>query len=296
MKTITVVNTPELTCVGTHNAACNEFLQGFVDYGFTVSEANTLDACVNKTILLISGNPHESKPYLDTLNRLSPDTIYILWYYHEVINTIPFKKFIITGEHFLHPPRVPMHVNFNNIATHIENFVPLLLRANESPSNIGTHTPVERTINGIFMGWGYKPDWVSDLPNVLYHNTTCNRLIPYAERRDYYLRSIIAFGFHHDANITNYHVTQRVFEGLAYGCVVISDNPAAAEMTGGIVEYAANKEEFRHKYNYFLHNPDACNKKRLEGYEWCRKYGTNRYSASLFLQKINDIFGINYMG
>ena len=271
-------------------------MQGFVDYGFTVSEANTTDACVNKTILLISSNPTESKPHLDTLNRLSPDTIYILWYYHDFINTLPFKKFIITGEHFLHPPRVPTHVAFNNIASQIQNFVPLLLRANESPANIGIHPPVRRSINGVFMGWGYKPDWASGLPNVLYHNTLCHPLIPYAERREHYLRSVIAFGFHADDNIMNYHVTQRVFEGLAYGCVVISDNPSATEMTGGIVEYAANKEEFLRKYNYFLQNPDACNKKRLEGYEWCKKYGTNRYSASLFLKKIDAIFGANYMG
>lgn len=50
------------------------------------------------------------------------------------------------------------------------------------------------------------------------------------------------------------HVTQRIFEGMAYGCVVISTSPAARDMTNGIVEYVATKEEFMEKYNCIQKN------------------------------------------
>lgn len=179
------------------------------------------------------------------------------------------------------------HLEYDIINKSINNFVPLLLRANESPENIGKY---ERKIefNGCFMGSPYKYSWVSNLPNVFYHNISYG-LLDYESRRNIYLKSLIAFGFSHDNNILNYHPTQRIFEGLSYGCVVISDNEAARDLTGGIVEYAVDYNEFIKLYNFFLSHPDECKKKELAGYEWCKKNGTNRYSASLFLEKIKEL-------
>lgn len=36
MKTIALVNTNECPCPGTHNRACLEFLEGFIDFGYNV--------------------------------------------------------------------------------------------------------------------------------------------------------------------------------------------------------------------------------------------------------------------
>jgi spore maturation protein CgeB len=107
--------------------------------------------------------------------------------------------------------------------------------------------------------------------------------LSYDIRRKVYLSSKIAFGFHHDNNILNSHVTQRVFEALCYGCVVLSDNSAATDITDGIVVYVKDKRDFIEKYIYYLSNPEECEKKRIAGYEWAKKFGTNRYAAKLFL-------------
>lgn len=282
-----LVNTPECPCLGTHYPACMEFLEGFADFGYDAIACNTLELCRDIDILLLSSHKINIS-FLNSLNALNPNAIYILWYYHNVISQIPFKKYILTGEYFHKEPRLDSHKHYHRISTSIPNFVPLMLRANEAPEKIGTY---EKTyeLNGCFMGTPYKPDWISGLPNILYHNIQRGGCLSYDERRKIHLKSRIAFGFSANENIANYHPTQRIFEGLAYGCVVISDNEAARDLTGGIVEYAANKTEFLDKYHYFLSHPEECEAKARAGYEWTKKYGTNRYSASLFLDKIREL-------
>jgi hypothetical protein len=287
MYSIALVNTPESPCPWTHNAACMEFLDGWRDFGYTVSEAKSLDDCVGKSVLLLSNHGIDWN-YLQRMNELNPDAVYILWFYFEHIDKIPFRKFILTGEHYVHPPTLHTHIPLYDISRSVKNYVPLMLRANDSPAAIGLYE--KRPIwNGCFMGSGYKRDWVYDLPNIFYHDVS-NGLLSYDERRAIYLTSSIAFGFHSNENIANNHVTQRVFEGLAAGCVVISDNPAAADLTDGIVVYAKNKEEFLLFYEYYLRDTEAREQKIREGYAWTQMYGTNRYAARQFIDKMQELW------
>ncbi len=288
MSSIALVNTPESPCPWTHNAACKEFLEGWRDFGYAVSEARSLDDCVGKSVLLLS-NHNIDWNYLRRMNELNPDAVYILWCYFNQVDNIPFRKYILTGEHYVHPPTLSTHIPAYTIACSVNNYVPLMLRANESPATIGTQEK-ERVRNGCFMGSGYKRYWVAGLPNTLYHDVRGGHLLSYDTRRDIHMSSHIAFGFHADANIANNHVTQRVFEGLAAGCVVISDNPAATDLTGGIVVYAKDKATFLKLYDFYLHNVEAREQKKREGYEWARMYGTNRYVAEQFIKKMNELW------
>jgi hypothetical protein len=288
MYSIALVNTAESPCPGTHNAACMEFLEGWRDSGYDVSEAKTLEDCVNKSVLLLS-NHNIDWNYLQQMNHLNPDAVYILWFYFDHIDKIPFRKYILTGEHYIHPPTLAAHKHWYDIACSVNNYVPLMLRANESPAMIGMHQ--KHTVwNGCFMGSGYKYDWVAGLSNTFYHSV-CNGLLSYNERRAIHATSHIAFGFHSDGNIANGHVTQRVFEGLAAGCVVISDNPAAADLTGGIVVYAKNKTEFLSHYDYYLGNELARLEKMRAGLDWAQLYGTNRFAAQQFIDKMQELWG-----
>lgn len=287
MKSIALINIPECPCLSTHYPACMEFIEGFKDYDYNIHCSTNLDDCIDKDILLLSSHIIDLS-FLNKLNEINPNATYLLWYYHNVLDKIPFKHFILTGEYFHKTPRVESHIEFNKINKSITNFVPLMLRADESPDKIGLY---EKTyeLNGCFMGTPYKPEWVLGLPNILYYKINSNVLLSYEDRKKIYLKSKIAFGFSCDNNILNYHPTQRIFEGLTYGCVVISDNEAARDITNGIVEYVSTKEEFLDRYNYFLEHPEECKKKEIEGYEWAKKFGTNRYSALLFLNKIAEL-------
>jgi hypothetical protein len=291
MKTIALVNIPECPCPGTHHAACTEFIEGFRDYGYQPFVATELKKCNDADILLLSSHRIDLS-FLNRLNEINPNAVYILWYYHNVLDKIPFKKFILTGEYFHKTPRTTEHIAYDRINKSIDNFVPFMLRANEDPALIGTYKKTNE-LNGCFMGTAYKYKWVDSLSNIIYHDINVNGLLSYNDRRNIHLKSKIAFGFSSDGNVLNYHPTQRIFEGLAYGCVVISDNEAARDVTNGIVEYAGTKEEFLEKYNYYLSNPEECRKKELAAYEWSKEYGTNRYAAFLFLEKMKKLNYIN---
>ena len=287
MKSVVFLNTPEIG-IGkdhTHYAASSEFINGFSEYGYTPKVITHIhsenDLCGAEFILLSSHKINIE--YYKKIHAIAPEATYILWFFHDYIDSLPFTKYILTGEYWYKPHRLlPRHQHLYNIQKTMTNYIPLLLRANESPVCIGKYTRDEK-INGCFMGTPYKFDWVRGLDNVLYHNINIRKLLPYDKRREIYLQSKIAFGFHHDNNIINHHVTQRVFEALCYGCVVLSDNPAASLMTDEIVVYVKSKTDFLEKYNYYLTHPDECDKKRSQGYEWAKRYGTNRYSAKLFI-------------
>jgi hypothetical protein len=286
MPNVALVNTGECPCLHTHYPACMEFLNGFSDFGYTVTCATSLSDCKDKDILLLSSHIVNLQ-FLHKLYEVNPDAVYILWYYHDVRDQLPFKKFILTGEYFHYTPRIEFHMRIDAINKSIPNFVPLMLRADDSPASIGLYTKTYE-LDGCFMGTPYKSDWISGLPNTVYHDIS-HGFLSYDERRIMHLKSKIAFGFSNDLNILNYHPTQRIFEGLAYGCVVLSDSEAARDLTGGIVEYVSSKEDFLSKYNYYLSHPEECKKKELEGYAWTKQYGTNRYSAALFLNKIKEL-------
>jgi hypothetical protein len=291
MHTISLLNTPECPCSGTHYAACTEFMEGFANFHKTII-TNTMD-CTSSNIILMS-HCNDNIDYLHKLNSLNPDAVYIMWFFDKIYDKIPFKHFILTGEQFIHRPKLPRHIEFFELCSKINNSVPLCLRANEDPENVGKYERIHK-YNGCFIGTTYKPDWCYTLNNIYYYSIYGKRLLNYEERRNIYLSSKIAFGFSADDNIINSHVTQRVFEGLAAGCIVISDNPAARDMTNGIVVYAENKAEFLKLYNYYINAPeDIIEAKRNEGYNWVKQFGTNRYSANLFLTKINELWNITF--
>jgi glycosyltransferase involved in cell wall biosynthesis len=228
--------------------------------------------------------------WLNDLNAANPDAIYILWCYHEHVDRIPFRRWILTGEHYFQPPTLSTHKPIHALNKKLPNFVPLLLRVNESPVNIGQDQEGSRKYLGCFMGSPYKREWIQGIPGVFYHSIY-DGFLSSAERASIHRESVFGFGFHSDDNVKNNHVTQRVFEAMAYGCVVLSDNPAATAMTGGIVENVRSPDELRTKIQYFLQNPEIIAAKRTAGYDWCRQWGTNRYAAQCFLDKIKVLWG-----
>jgi hypothetical protein len=286
---IALVNAPESPCPWTHGAACREFLEGWVDHGFRVGEAATLQECQGYTWLLLS-NHNMNWSFLTALANQNPNTIFLLWCYHNHIDRIPFKRWILTGEQYVDPPTLPGHIQAHANALAIPNYHPLWLRANEAPTDIGCRLRPDRyTHLGYFAGSGYKRDWIQGLPNIIYHDVHTAGLLTTAQRREIALQSLFAFGFHSPENVANNHVTQRVFEGLAWGAIVLSDNPAAAKLTGGIVEYVGSREQLVERMAYYVNTPEAVLEKRRKGYEWTRTFGTNRAAAAAFLAKAKEL-------
>ena len=292
MKAFYLMNSIELPTPGTHYYTSSKFSKAFAFHGYTVSEANNLDSITDGSIVLLSNHGIEETIYkergLAALKYLAdkfPNTIFICWFYHKFYNEIPFKKFILTGEHFHEKPFLDGHVFCWELQNKINNYVPLTFSSSLFPTDIGSFSRNE-TINGCFIGTAYKPHWVDGLPNIMY--ITGNQY-PENERVQLFLSSKIAFGFHADANISNNVVVERVFEGMAYGCVVISDNPVAAKLTDNIVQVCTSKEEFLNIYNRLLNNDEERKELQKRGYEWIRNKGLYVHLSQKMLDKFSEL-------
>lgn len=233
--------------------------------------------------------PHYRATY-DEIARRCPNTVFVCWYW---MNTDfrPFSKMIYTGEHWLN---VTPQYHGRLVYFMRGDYVPLKLRASESPAKIGTYA---RNVvrDYCFMGGGYRMDWVptSEFTGI-YHHVIHNNFMPYATRRDIYLSSQFALGFQSDENIRTGHLSQRIFEGLAYGCVVLCENPLAAIYTDGIVVHISSKEDMLQKMKYYKAHPEEVERKQRRGYEWVKRHGTNRVTTALLKERIKELFGESF--
>jgi spore maturation protein CgeB len=295
MKKIYLMNSPELPTPGTHYYTTSKFSRGFERHGYTVIEAKTLDSIEDGSIVLLSNHGIDEQykekglGYLKYLNDKYPNTIFICWFYHKYYNEIPFKKFILTGEHFHEKPLLDSHIFCWDLQNRINNYMPLTFSSSILLEDVGNLIRND-TLNGCFIGTPYKPDWVEGLSNIKYITT---RHFPENERINLFLSSKIAFGFHADANILNNVVVERIFEGMSYGCVVISDSPAAAKITDNIVQLCTSKEEFLQVYNRILNNDEERKLLQQRGYEWIKKKGLYSHVAEIFLNKCKELGFIN---
>jgi hypothetical protein len=297
IKKIYLMNSPELPTPGTHLFTTNKFLSGFTYYGYEKLNANNLDDIEDGSIVLLSNHgldhPIISKEVgLKALNYLAdkyPNCIYICWFYHAYYDTIPFKRFIITGEHFHFKPRLDTHIKRWDIQQKINNYVPLTFASPLLPEQIESY---ERNdiLNGCFMGTAYKRDWVAGLPKTVFlTGINHGKEIKEDDRIKLFLSSKIAFGFHHNDNVLNNVVVERVFEGMAYGCVVISDSPAAGLITNGIVQVANNKQEFLEIYNKILSDDNMRLDLQKRGYEWVKNNGLYIHTVKKFIDKFTEL-------
>ncbi len=291
------MNSIELPTPGTHLFTTNKFLSGFTYYGYEKINASKLDDIEDGSVVLLSNHgldhPTISKEVgLKALNYLSnkyPNCIYICWFYHAYYDIIPFKRFIITGEHFHFKPRLETHIKRWDIEQKINNYVPLTFASPLLPEQIGKF---ERNdiLNGCFMGTAYKHDWVYGLPKTVFlTGINHGREIKEEDRIKLFLSSKIAFGFHHNDNVLNNVVVERVFEGMAYGCVVISDSPAAGLITNDIVQVATNKQEFLEIYNKILSDDNLRLDLQKKGYEWVKDNGLYIHTVKKFIDKFQEL-------
>jgi len=221
--------------------------------------------------------------------RRCPNTVFICWYWTDT-SFRPFTHMIHTGEYYVHLEQKKTEIASYEYMMQ-PSFVPLRLRANDPPHRIGMYPRVAAR-EYCFMGGGYKMDWVPPMFSGLYHRVIYDNYLSYDERRQIYLSSRFALGFQSEENIRTGHLSQRVFEGLAYGCIVLCENPLASEVTGGAIVHITSREDLIEKMQYYLAHPELILEKQRRGYEWIKQYGTNRYSMSFFLDHIQQYFGM----
>jgi Glycosyl transferase family 11/Glycosyl transferases group 1 len=267
----------------------NELIDGFIDYNCKVKIVSSLEDLEDGGIIFLDNtttNYLDLKEVYIKMGQKCPNSIFICWYWDKDNSFKPFQYMIHTGEYYIKKN--------NDCFGHSSymmrsDFIPLKLRASESPEKIGTY-PRNIVRDYCYMGGGYKMDWIPSEFNGIYHRVIYNNYLSYSERRNIYLSSTFAFGFQSDGNITVGHLSQRIFEGLAYGCIVLCENKLASEFTDGAVIHITSKQDLIDKMNYYKQYPDEIEKIQKKGYEWVKKYGTNRLTIQNLLDKIYSLF------
>ena len=107
-----------------------------------------------------------------------------------------------------------------------------------------------------------------------------------------YLSSIFALGIQSKDNIGFNHTSQRIYEGLAYGCIVLTNSLPACEQCNNVPVYITSGEELENKMQYYINNPNLLKNKQQDGYDFIKKYGTNNNSIHEYLNIINNDFKI----
>ncbi len=264
-----------------------EFLDGWTDFGFQISETRDSRDRLNADVAILS-NQKLSVDYLGRLADQNINTTFIFWYPHTIFNNLRFRKMVVTGEEFVMKPKLTDHLRVYNMYSLREDYCPMRFGANEAPQKVGSYSRKVRHL-ACFMGSPYKAHWVTNLKcrdNIFYWDIYKRGMLSYPQRRNVYLSSKFSLAFHNDNNIQNSVISQRVYEGIAYGTLVLSDNPASVAQTDGVVEFIGCPEELEAKIDFYNENPALLSRRVEKGYEWASKWGTNRYTIEQFLRRI----------
>lgn len=284
-RDIVLLDCAEIGCPLVLMYVFTELCQYFIQQNYNVKKVNNINEITNNCIVFMGDN-FKTPNIVSLLHSIAPDAIYIGWYWHP-INTDALKYFIYTYENMLNPDS---RVSF---LKNKKNNCPLLLRASDNPELIGTY---EKNIvyDFCYMGAGYCPEFIPSEPfKGIYHGVWDHKLFySYDKRKNIYLSSIFALGFQSDQNIKDEHISQRIFEGMAYGCVVLTNSLPACHQTNNICVFITSKQDLENKMKFYIDHPELIKKKQRDGYEFIKKYGTNHYSIELFQKCIQNSFDI----
>jgi hypothetical protein len=288
------IQIPELFPLPVMDRVFEECTAAFKDDGCIVKRVTSWEELEDGGLLFLddaAGRYLELRSQHDRIANQCPNSIMIAWYWMDP-SYRPFSRMIVTGELYVYRERTSHEKRSFMLRP---DFVPLMLRANESPELIGTHQRTD-TMDYCFMGGGYKQDWVPPSPEFtgVYHQVIYNNYLSYDERRSIYLSSRFSLAFQSDENIQTGHLSQRIFEGLAYGCIVFCENPLASQFTDGAVIHVTSREDLWAKMREWKSQPDRMRDQQKKGYEWSKRYGTNRTSMALLWSRIQSRFHVQW--
>ncbi len=300
MKKIININTKEIPCPGSHNHTSVKLCKGFQQNGFEFTELKTLDDIEKydseETVFLISNHftTEGDKSAVYSIGDKLKKSNFICWHFNaepEILENMPFEKYIVTGEHYRKDPvHSKGHMDSHIRGTSLKEWVPFIFSSSLHPEEVGT---LDRNIiyDSIFVGYPYKRNWISSLNNCFsYFSDAGTTFISESDRISAYLSSRVCLGFHSDVNIKNSCVVERVFEGMSYGCAVITDNKAAEECTNGIVKYVSSLEETIYYIELYKNNPDIFKEIQESGYNFIKKEGTYYHLSQRMLSKFSELY------
>lgn len=312
MPNIYMVNTPEFPTPITHYYTTSKFMNGFAYNGYSTAEINSHNSFYNisdsqDNIFVVCDifYPSRKENWMDLLNQLAKkfeQSTWIFWHFHSIYKNdylsagieFPFKKYIFTGEYYRNiTDDVRSHWGgLIDWYTSHENYVNLPFSADINPNDIDSFFLKRKDIYDCgYVGARYKEQWTNQLANK--YNCFIHYYWPSLDEQQRidkgFLSSKISLGFNSDSNAKLGLPTERVFEGLAFGCVVVSDCKVAEEATDGIVKFVDSYDELDDFVTRCLGDPVFIQEKQKLGVDYAKEKGTYFHVAKNFIKKIEEI-------
>jgi hypothetical protein len=278
------------------NYVFDELTPGFKEFGFEVRVVYDQRQLEDGGILFFDDFAYKNnRMFLDMIAAFCPNSVCVCWYWFDA-NYRPFKYMIHTGENNLLPPKREYELHRYLTYMQIPTYTPLVFRPNERIESIGFY-PRNVVRDYCYMGAPYKVEWIPSKEKFtgIYHTGDWSVYLSYAQRREIYLSSLFALGFHDPVAVECGSISARIFEGLIYGCVVFCESEFVCNFTDNIVVHIQSKEDLEQKMAFYKANPHLMEEKQQKGYEWMRTKGlTNSYSCSLYLAKIKQLYNLEF--
>ncbi len=282
-------NTKALPIPGTSYFHVRKFMSGFEQHGLSTAEANDpnlMDLIRDDDIVYVSNHGFDHANFAlaaAEFSRLSKKgCVFILWHFHNLMNSEVFEnlpvRHVFTGED--HPTSEPLYDLYRKNS----RFHPTTFLSSVRPADVGLHAR-DPKYDAQFVGSPYQPHLMSRLAeNFTIVGKYAPPFISEEERIATFLVSRCTLGFHSTGCLEKRLVTERVAEGLSYGCVVVSDNIRAPEVTDGCAIYASSYEEFADVLTRAKSDESWLKTKQSQGYEFARNKGTYTHLAGNFIR------------
>jgi hypothetical protein len=296
-----LLNTAEFPCPGSHLLHTRKFLNAFGPFGYEFvlidSFEHLRDMALGPKDVVYFSNHGLKDEAMSTSQMLILEAIRssgafpIFWFWHEqsdLLNGLFGDRWILTGEHYRALVPLESHAVVSEAFRSSPNFVPLTFAASLS----------KEEINGVQKGSRWDASFVGH-----YYQRTLNTslilskakvgikytppFISEEARIRYFTDSMVVLGWHSSANASNGVVVERVFEGLAYGSVVITDNPFALEATDGNVIVSTDRHEILELIKRFKSDERLLKKTVDAGKSWVSSHGTYSSVVLNFLERIS---------
>lgn len=307
MNKIHLVNTPEYPSIGTNYLFNLKFINTFSYHGLECDEITNFETFKEledseEQIFFLCDNfyDHRRPTWKDDFKFLAEKfskSTWIFWSFQHVLSvlydgdTFPFKKSIFTGEYYRKPNIDVLGQNFQDYID-LPNYVPLPFSAGAHPDTLeDLWSKRTDTYDCGFCGCNYKVDWSRKLNEK--YNCFIHYYPPFLDEetrlQKVFLDSKICLGFNSDHAVENGMPTERVFEGVAYGCVVLTDCPMAVDATDGAAVLVTSYTDLEEKVEYYLNNEEARLDKQKQGMLFAKSKGTYYSIVKNFLETINKI-------
>jgi Glycosyl transferases group 1 len=191
---------------------------------------------------------------------------------------------IFTGECCREQPQNPRRRTWHAFSREVSNALPLEFGAAVDPGRIGERCENQAVDCSYVGSWTYREDWQAH-----FRSDPRNRIVgtpPWineSDRIEIFRNSKVVLGLHQPANIDDALPVERTYEALAYGAILITDNPAAVEATEGIGLYAGDLDRARELARYYVTHERERQELRSRGFDFARRRGTYAHRASEFI-------------